>query len=324
MREFVQDQYQARLEKFALELNRAEQNPQDPEAIHDVRVSIRRLMQCFKTFPKFFREKEVRTVRRKLKKLRQDCGEARDCDISIELLLEAGLEGHPAIGKLTDKRENAERDLVRVLAKWAPELGCDAPKNGTSERKKKKSKKKKKAEEQTCEDFDTASAKLVRKWGRKLPAAKVKGSDRWKPKQSVQENAARALPELAGSLLAEGDTVIGPGIPYEDLHEFRIHGKQFRYTLELFAPAYDENLDSVLKDMKLLQDKLGAINDCVTAEAIVEGDPDAVAAIQRLLEQREEDFRQTWTQCFGPDLRTQWKQVLSSPPQPAETEQPAE
>lgn len=72
-----------------------------------------------------------------------------------------------------------------------------------------------------------------------------------------------------------------------DLHEVRIALKKFRYTCELYAPAYGEALDSLLDALKELQDKLGHWNDCrmLRLELRVlaaEGDVDTRTALRAL------------------------------------------
>jgi CHAD domain-containing protein len=52
------------------------------------------------------------------------------------------------------------------------------------------------------------------------------------------------------------------------LHQFRIRGKQLRYTLELLAPAFGPELRKVhYPIVEELQEQLGKVNDCVAADA---------------------------------------------------------
>ncbi len=56
---------------------------------------------------------------------------------------------------------------------------------------------------------------------------------------------------------------------YAALHAFRIQGKQLRYAMEIFAGAVDRAFRSELYPLvEQLQEKLGAINDHVTARAV--------------------------------------------------------
>ena len=45
-------------------------------------------------------------------------------------------------------------------------------------------------------------------------------------------------------------------------HEMRIQAKWLRYTMEVFAPLYQEELSDEIKMMKNFQDTLGEMHDC--------------------------------------------------------------
>ncbi len=51
-----------------------------------------------------------------------------------------------------------------------------------------------------------------------------------------------------------------------DLHDMRIAAKRLRYTLEIFAPAFDEEQEipfaALIATVKALQEQLGEIHDC--------------------------------------------------------------
>jgi CHAD domain-containing protein len=60
-----------------------------------------------------------------------------------------------------------------------------------------------------------------------------------------------------------------PGAAPETLHQARIAGKRFRYTLEFFAEALGPRVEHVLEPLVALQENLGALQDEVTARAHV-------------------------------------------------------
>ena len=85
------------------------------------------------------------------------------------------------------------------------------------------------------------------------------------------ENFFAALPNQSSDLSA--------------LHQFRIRGKQLRYTLELLAPAFGPELrDEHYPIVEELQEQLGRINDCVAADAPVA----ALAAQDRIAPAEQE------------------------------------
>jgi CHAD domain-containing protein len=49
--------------------------------------------------------------------------------------------------------------------------------------------------------------------------------------------------------------------PDDDLHALRIHCKKLRYQLEFFSSLFPRDLDDMVKQLKKLQDNLGAFND---------------------------------------------------------------
>jgi CHAD domain-containing protein len=48
----------------------------------------------------------------------------------------------------------------------------------------------------------------------------------------------------------------------KELHQMRIAAKQLRYSLEIFAPIYPDQLEDVVKSARQAQQVLGEIHDC--------------------------------------------------------------
>lgn len=125
---------------------------------------------------------------------------------------------------------------------------------------------------------------------------------------------------MAQEYFEAGHEAAAPAATIESLHAFRILGKRFRYTLELFAPCYGENLQEVLQLLGALQDILGMINDCETAATILKK---AVRREQRqqvddALHQRQraliENFRSHWHETFAAEQESRvWMQMLAKP-----------
>lgn len=271
--QFAHTQAAARLRKLDAELHRAARNPEDPEAIHDLRVAIRRFTQCLRSFGQFFDPAPIKKIRRRLRKLLDRCGAVRNCDIAVELLQSAGL-GRSAIAvNLRKQRRQAELDLVAHLEPW---------------RKK----------------------RVLRRWITHLRIA-GQGAGTWDPAQTAAQNAGRELPRLAKDLFVAGHRAAAVNAKYDTLHRFRLLAKRFRYTLELFAPVYGAQMKRRLGELRRLQDKLGVINDCVTSREMVKGHRQAEAAIGKLLVQRESEFRSHWKQHFTPQMKTAWEAWLS-------------
>ncbi len=92
---------------------------------------------------------------------------------------------------------------------------------------------------------------------------------RWNRRRAACENARRHLPNLIRDWFAEGRRAARRGAPASELHQFRLHTKRLRYTLELFRSCYGKELAERLGALRQIQDALGAMSDCVTTRLLV-------------------------------------------------------
>ena len=121
MREYVFAQTIELLHHLAAKIKQLRHTPPDldPDAIHDVRVAIRRLRQCLRVFSKFYPDNSWKKIRRELAGVMQSCGRVRDHDIAIGLLTESGLPvDSKLVLRLQEKRRTADRGLRHDLADW--------------------------------------------------------------------------------------------------------------------------------------------------------------------------------------------------------------
>jgi CHAD domain-containing protein len=106
----------ARLRVLAANLRRAAKHPGKAESVHHLRVSIRRFRQVLRVFGGLFRH--TRKMRRSLRGLMDLCGVARNCDIALEVLDQAGVPASAALEKrLKQRRSRAGRELGKLLDK---------------------------------------------------------------------------------------------------------------------------------------------------------------------------------------------------------------
>jgi CHAD domain-containing protein len=103
------------LRNFKKHLRHTAKHPEDPEAIHDLRVSIRRLTQCFRTFRGLLEPAPVKKLRRRLRKVMDHCGAVRNCDVALDLLQESGIADGASVSKLKKAREDSSKELRRHL-----------------------------------------------------------------------------------------------------------------------------------------------------------------------------------------------------------------
>jgi len=271
MRKLVRSQTAKRLMSLDRGVRQVAKKPKDAEAIHDLRVSVRRFRQELNVFEEWLKPGPVKRIRGTLKKLMDRCAAVRNCDIAKEVLQAAGYVSQKLVADLEMERQHARKDLARTLTHWR-------------------------------------HRDRVRKWREHLrivrPSAKSEAGG------SVSENARRLLPAMIEDFFRAGREAARPRSTHRRMHGLRLEAKRVRYTLELFEPVYGERTEPMVESLKELQDRLGAINDCATTLEMVRRNRGAAAAVRRLAGERETEFREHWKKHFGPRERVGWKAVL--------------
>jgi CHAD domain-containing protein len=112
---FVAQQSEIRFRNIERALRDAIQKPGDPDAIHDLRVAIRRAVECLRTFAQFFDSGRSTFFRKRIKKLAKRCGAVRNCDIARDVLKEIGMGRSKAAAGLRKRRRETQKDLTRAL-----------------------------------------------------------------------------------------------------------------------------------------------------------------------------------------------------------------
>src|ERR1035441_11114418 len=92
MRDYARFQTATLLRRMAYQLNRAERHT-DSASVHDLRVAIRRLSRCLRTFAPLYPDRYWKKIRRELGALMESAAAVRDRDIAIEILGQAGSVG---------------------------------------------------------------------------------------------------------------------------------------------------------------------------------------------------------------------------------------
>lgn len=118
IREYAHGQVASRLGKLAYEVRSAARKP-SADAIHDLRVAVRRFGQSLVVFASLLPPKEVKKIRKRLSRVMDLTGEIRDRDIALELLAKAGVgKSDPLVSKLATGRREAERNLAEKVKRW--------------------------------------------------------------------------------------------------------------------------------------------------------------------------------------------------------------
>ena len=103
---------------MAFQLNRAERHT-DPDSVHDLRVAIRRLSRCLRTFAPLYPDRFWKKIRRELAALMESAAAVRDRDMAIELLGQAGISRRAAvIARLQAERRRVAHDLSLEIRRW--------------------------------------------------------------------------------------------------------------------------------------------------------------------------------------------------------------
>jgi len=144
-----------------------------------------------------------------------------------------------------------------------------------------------------------ALAAALRRWGARRTSSK------WRAALlpiDADKTLPRNLPKLARKFLAHGDKAAQHKSSAESLHSFRIEGKKFRYTLELFAPVYGAAVQEWLEKLKAIQTALGDAHDARMVREIA-ARFDASSGVEAWLKSRERkkarEFRKLWEETFG-------------------------
>ena len=118
MRDYAAGQTATLLRRLAFQANWAARRG-DPESVHDLRVSIRRLGQCLRIFGQFFPRESEKKSQHRLRTVMDLASAVRDRDIAMELLAAARIPSDSAlVTVLSQERAGAERALVARLERW--------------------------------------------------------------------------------------------------------------------------------------------------------------------------------------------------------------
>jgi CHAD domain-containing protein len=241
-----------------------------PDAVHDLRVAIRRFSQALVAFKQYFPNREVKDVRRELKVVMRLAGSARDCDVAIELLLKFGGPDATALRqKVEARREEAATELVKGLKR------CVA-------------------------------RNLFSNWRTALLPAQPPKSCSY---PIVDDEARHQVPRIAKRFFKAGNRAADPKASPTEIHSFRIQGKKLRYTIELFQPVYGPIAETWLERLKDVQSLLGNINDCRVVRKLVAelGGSDSIETqLKKRQRKKTREFQKLWERHFSPAAIREW------------------
>jgi triphosphatase len=249
----------------------------DADAIHDMRVAIRRLRSALMNMEGMpvYKPRPLRKLRKGLGGVATSLGEIRDLDIALGL-----------IAGLTPKHDDSgEPDPNTALARAIAQL----------------KRRRDEAYEEVCRHMDRSKYERLLKALDRLTTP-GEGERDGAPCMLTRDWAGGAL-FSRWEALAQHDDAFTEG-DVAGMHEARIAAKRLRYTLEMLAPALGDAIKPVRAALQQFQERIGASLDIVNTRRAVseldglELDSSAIHdLIERLDEQRDQArtaARQAW------------------------------
>jgi CHAD domain-containing protein len=258
------------------------------------------------------RLKKLRTELRDVARKQEDANTIHDLRVSIRRFTQELKVFEPWFGSKTVKR--IRRQLRRLMERCGAVRNCDiaidvlrtagcadpALVAGLDHERRRTS-------QQLAHEVEEWRKKdRIGKWRDRLRLSRA-GS-----RESADANAHRLLPVMVEDLFRAGQAAARPESSLQQMHRVRLKGKRVRYTLELFKQVYGKKTEPMVNSLKVLQEKLGGINDCATTLEMIRRDRVAGAAVRRLSGERQAEFREYWKNHFGTQESLRWKAVLSA------------
>jgi CHAD domain-containing protein len=256
----------------------------ETENVHQLRVFSRRAASALEMFDAWLPPRRGRWIRKQVKRVRKAAGEARDLDVLRMRWTATGqlLPPDQAVVLLEHvevRRRAAQRPIEAIYAQL---LGKRFPRRTTK------------------------FLRRVRESGGEEPRVTRFGC-----------LAQLSLGRLVVPYLAAAQA---PLTDVEALHAFRIQGKRVRYAMEIFVGAFDAPFRHELYPVvAALQERLGAINDHVVAQAYLVRWREAAETCtmrqalevgtyheQQALDASRKEFLEWWTPERQEDLRRQF------------------
>jgi CHAD domain-containing protein/inorganic triphosphatase YgiF len=214
---------------------------EDIEAVHDMRVAVRRMKAAVKVFEAHIDSGKLEPYLKGLKRTLRALGEVRDLDVfkeKAEKYLETLPSGHehdldPLFTILSEEREKARGSLLDYLH----------------------SEKYSRFKKDFSDALSSPETLILQTTSKNCDALPHRIMD--------------VLPSILYSHLADiyaySEWVEGLYLPVNRIHRLRIAAKGLRYTLEFFESVLEDDAKIMIKELKILQDHLGDLHDSIIA-----------------------------------------------------------
>lgn len=207
--------------------HRAVSEPNDEEAVHDMRVASRRLRAALSEFRVVFTRKQFRKMYKPVRQLTRALGKTRDMEV-ISALLTSALNEWTSLKALSvtnrKKIRQSKKQLNAYIQKW-----------------------------EQAGYYDRFLAEI-----HALLATENKADNVTETR--LCEHMHRALPLRLETFLQAAGKIDRPE-PWVNLHKMRIRAKQLRYALEVYEFCFENDFRDLLNQVKTIQEMLGHIQD---------------------------------------------------------------
>ena len=217
-----------RLDKAGDEADRLSNNPHSLDALHDLRVALRRVRSWLRAFRMDLDDSVSRKDRHRLRDIVDATNQGRDADVQVEWLRKASSRGD-------DLLRRGSKRMIELIREERDHDG--APLNGNS-----------------LDKFEKERARLIKRLSTvsepvRLPKA---------PPPTLAAAIGARLPAHF-EILRNALDLVRSADDDRQAHAARIAAKRLRYLLE---PAEDvRGCKSIIQQLKSLQDDLGELHD---------------------------------------------------------------
>jgi CHAD domain-containing protein len=214
---------------------------EDIEALHDMRVAVRRMRAAAKVFETYLDSEKLEPNVKGLRRTLGSLGDTRDLDVFRERVEEYAK-------KLPPENEHDLDPLFEVLDK-----------------------KKEIARENMLSYLNSEKyAGFKKEFSDFLSVPETWALPTTTSKHDALPNRVRdVLPSILyarfSDITAYSEWIEGPYVSVERLHRLRIAAKGLRYTLEFFESVLGEDARILIEELKKIQDHLGNLHDAIVA-----------------------------------------------------------
>jgi CHAD domain-containing protein len=211
----------------------------NPEGVHDMRVSSRRLRSALRDFKPYLHKRKLSTVLKQLRSVAHALGEVRDEDVAIMGLQQLAAGAPPEAAAMLDQLVQA-RETNRRRARNDLQLSLRV---GPM----------KQLQANFVMAIDSATANSKSRKGQSKNAQAVE-------EITYREVARRIIIERLEEVEDLSRGLYQP-LKIKPLHKMRIAAKRLRYALELFEPCWGPGVSTFAEKVAALQTHLGELHD---------------------------------------------------------------